>query len=221
MTDASVGDGRGERTWEELYRERGVVQREPSPEARRALDAFREAGAVKVLDLGCGSGRHSRLLADGGFRVWGCDPSPEALAIAAEWVPEADFRQGEMARLPYEDGFFDAVLCYQVIQHALVADIRRAVAETARALRPDGLLFLRVPSAEHPEAQTGREVEPGTRLGIDAIDGGLPHHYFTREEIEALFAAWALLDLRHIRHASEKAPTRMSASWSLLARRPA
>jgi len=74
------------------------------------------------------------------------------------------------------------------------------------------------PSTEHPEGQTGEEIEHGTRLGIDAIDGDVPHHYFTRPELECMFAAFNILSLKHKQHASEKDPSRPAASWSLLAK---
>ena len=212
------GPGKPGRTWEELYRSCGVVQEEPSSEASAAVDAFRRAGAQKVLDLGCGTGRHARVLFDNGFHVCGCDRSKEALFIAEQLVPEAAFEPAEMMALPYADDSFDAIFCYQVIQHARMADVQAAVKEMRRVLRARGMLFLRVPSTEHPEAATGKEIEPGTRLGIDAIDGDMPHHYFTCAELESLFGDFEILSLEHKHHASEKDHTRPAASWSLRCR---
>ena len=124
-----------------------------------------------------------------------------------------------MGALPYEDSFFDGILCYHVIQHAEMSEIRAAVAEIERVLQPNGILFLGVPSTEHPEGNTGRKIEPGTRIGINAIDGDMPHHYFTREEIETLFSGFEIIALQHQYHPSEKDAGRPAASWLLVAKR--
>ena len=206
-----------DRTWDALYRRRGIIQARPSPEVVGAIRMFRHARLETVLDLGCGTGRHTRLLADNGFSVYACDQSREALDMASRSVPEAQFQWTRMTELPYEDGFFDGVLCYQVLQHARMDGVLQAVTEVIRVLRSGGMLFLRVPSAEHPEAATGEETEPGTRLGIDAIDGDVPHHYFTRGELDRLFDGFNVLSLVHKHHASGKDPSRPAASWSLMA----
>ena len=205
------------RTWDELYRNEGVVQSVPSSEIFAVGAAFRQLGVKSVLDLGCGAGRHARVLADHGFAVWGCDRSREACELAARLVPDGKFETAEMVKLPYSAGFFDAIVCYQVIQHGLVEEAERAVAEMTRVLKAGGSVFVRVPSIKHPEARTGEEIELGTRLGIDAIDGDVPHHYFTQPELESLFVGFNILSLKHKPHPSEKDPSRPAASWSLLA----
>ena len=215
-----AGTRTASRTWGDLYRERGVVQAEPSPEAAWAIDQFHRAGLRSVLDLGCGTGRHTRLLVAAGFSVAACDRARDALKLASATLPGVGFRYAEMTALPYTDAAFEGVLCYQVIQHGRWADICQAVSEMKRALAAGGLLFLRVPSIEHPESNTGREVEPGTRIGIDAIDGDVPHHYFAEPELRQLFADFGITHLAHKHHASGKDPSRPAASWSLLAGKP-
>lgn len=206
-------------SWGALYREHGVIQPTPSPEVVGAIEAFREAGAQTVLDLGCGTGRHLRLLVEGGFEVHGCERSQEAVAICGRAVPGAALLQADMTALPYASRQFDAVLCYQVIQHDRMIRVWHAAREIQRVLRPGGVLFLRVPSTRHPEASTGSAVELGTRIGIDAIDGQLPHHYFAKAELKGLFRGFEIVSLVHKMHASEKDRSRPAASWSLLARR--
>lgn len=83
--------------------------RQPSPWLLRQAHRFRPAG--RILDLACGSGRHSRWLAAQGYRVLAVDRDPEALAGLAG-VPGLETRQldleGEVWPL---DGLeFDGVL---------------------------------------------------------------------------------------------------------------
>jgi ubiquinone/menaquinone biosynthesis C-methylase UbiE len=205
------------KNWGSLYEERGVVQREPSAKVVEAVGFFRTAKTRMILDLGCGTGRHAALLQRSGFRVYGCDSSAAALAMAREMLPEAQLLQCDMGLLPYHDQCFEGIICHAVIQHGTVAAIKKTIAEIHRILKKGGVLFLTVISTEHPEYLTGREIEPGTKMNIDAIDGDMPHHYFTESEMRDFFGDFTILKLEHYRAPSEKTPGRLAATWALYA----
>lgn len=82
-------------------------------EVRRALTMLRPKGGERVLDLACGSGRHSLELARQGFTVFGVDISPELIELArGEAVAqelEATFIEGDLRELEFADEF-DIVL---------------------------------------------------------------------------------------------------------------
>jgi ubiquinone/menaquinone biosynthesis C-methylase UbiE len=207
------------RDWDSLYREKGVVQKEPSPKAADAVSFLRSTGTSRVLDLGCGTGRHTAYFARNGFEVLGCDSSEAALHIARGVLPEVEFQVCDVGWLPYRDGSVDGIFCHAVIQHGTLAAIRKTIAEMHRVLRRDGALFLTVTSTEHPEYLTGHEIEPGTKLHIDAIDGDMPHHYFTEPEMRDLFWRFVVIKLEHYRAPSEKSPGRIAATWAIYATR--
>lgn len=205
--------------WNSLYRERGVVQEQPSQRVVEAARLFRADGANRILDLGCGTGRHTNYVLRKGFEICGCDSSDDALRIARGALPEVQFWLCDMTSLPCKNGAFDGVLCHAVVQHGTIHTIRKAVLEVQRVLRPGGILFLTVPSTEHPEYLTGEEIEPNTKMNIDAIDGAMPHHYFTEAEMRALFKGYEILRLEHHLGSSEKDPSRVAATWALHAKR--
>lgn len=205
--------------WDSLYQERGVVQTGLSPKARDAVDFLREAKAERVLDLGCGTGRHTAYLVQNGFELIGCDSSEAALRIVREVLPEVELLVCDAGSPPYRNQSFDGIFCHAVIQHGTLAAIRKTIAEMHRVLRGGGALFLTVTSTEHPEYQTGHEIEPGTKLHIDAIDGDMPHHYFTEQEMRQLFGRFVIAKLEHYRAPSEKSPGRIAATWALYAKR--
>jgi SAM-dependent methyltransferase len=207
------------KNWGSLYQERGVVQREPSAKVVEAVAFFQTAETKTILDLGCGTGRHAALLQNKGFQVYGCDSSASALGIARENLPQVQFQQCDMGLLPYRDQRFDGIVCHAVIQHGTVATTRKTIAEIHRVLRIGGLLFLTVISTEHPEYLTGQEIEPGTKMHIDAIDGDMPHHYFTESEVRDFFGDFHIVKLKHYRAPSEKTPGRLAATWALYAQR--
>jgi ubiquinone/menaquinone biosynthesis C-methylase UbiE len=203
--------------WDSLYQESGAVQKDVSPKASEAVNFFRMTGAIKILDLGCGTGRHAVYLTQNGFEVCGCDSSATALRIARGILPEVQFQRCDVGSLPYRDRSIDGVFCHAVIQHGTVATIRKTITEIHRVLRRGGVLFLTVISTEHPEYLTGQELEPGTKINIDAIDGDMPHHYFTESEMRDFFRDFVIMDLEHYRAPSEKNPGGMAATWALYA----
>jgi SAM-dependent methyltransferase len=114
----------------------------------------------RVLDIGCGSGRHmDAVLRRDGISVVGVDLDGGDLRLARDRCQYlADFgacrgrwtlaRAGATA-LPFPDAAFDLVICSEVLEH--VPDHRRAAAEAVRVLRPGGDLVVSVPR-RWPEA---------------------------------------------------------------------
>lgn len=93
-----------------------------------------------ALDAACGTGRHAAYLASLGHIVIGVDISPEMLAVARSKVPGADFRDGDLHKLPVPDQHVDLVVCALALTH--VPDLAPVLAEFARVLRPGGHLVI-------------------------------------------------------------------------------
>ena len=115
------------------------------PLAAAELDGF-----GRVLDLGCGDGQISRLLAGSGAQVVGVDPTWNQIRVAHERGGGAAFARSEAAELPFADGSFDAVVACLVFEH--IDDVDGAIAEVARVLRPGGQFsfFLNHPLLQTP-----------------------------------------------------------------------
>jgi tellurite methyltransferase len=117
----------------------------------------------RVLDAGCGGGRNLMYLLRRGFTCFGIDRDATAIdqlrALAAQLAPglaRENFRVGELDRLPWEDGAFDAVVCSAVLHFAAdAAHFDRMVGEMWRVLAPDGMLFARLASNIGIEAAVG------------------------------------------------------------------
>ena len=206
--------------WNSIYEERGILQKEVSETVIEAVNFFKQELVRTVLDLGCGTGRHIAYLLEEGFQIYGCDSSGAALEIAMEALPAVNFETCNMTALPYEDGFFDAVICNHVIQHGTIAEIKVAISEIHRILRKGGILFLVAISTNHPKYLTGTEIEPNTRINTDSVDGDLPHHFFTEEELRALFSKpFKIVKSVHFEAPSELDPNKEMAAWKMYARR--
>lgn len=103
----------------------------------------------RVLDLGCGTGKQTLLLAPFADEVWAIDLSAESLRQAEARCARAGFRnvrflQQSIVALPAEDGSVDAIFSYgDVISHVHVAYLQ-VFAESARVLTPGGLMAFEV-----------------------------------------------------------------------------
>jgi ubiquinone/menaquinone biosynthesis C-methylase UbiE len=100
------------------------------------------ARGARVLDVGCGIGGASRMLARQGAVVTGIDLTPEFVKAAEELsrrvgVTGITFRQASALDLPFAEGSFDAAVMMHVGMN--LADKRRLFAEVARVLRPGGV----------------------------------------------------------------------------------
>ncbi|MEO8424915.1 MAG: class I SAM-dependent methyltransferase, partial [Actinomycetota bacterium] len=73
-------------------------------------------GGAAVIELGCGSGTAAAVLADGRTYT-GVDISAGQLALARERLPGETFLHGDLTRISFPDGTFDAVVALYVFNH--------------------------------------------------------------------------------------------------------
>jgi len=76
--------------WEKIYQKEGRVWKEPFPRFGDVIQTFQERGCRKILDLGCGSGRHVVGFSQAGFQTTGMDISPTGLNLAQNWLDEQE-----------------------------------------------------------------------------------------------------------------------------------
>lgn len=106
--------------------------------------------AGKMLDLGCGTGRHAVLFGARGWRVTGVDRSAEMLAIARRRATEVGsrsvhFESGDIRSVRLDGRFDVALLMFAVLGYQLAdADVAATLATAGAHLRPGGLLFFDV-----------------------------------------------------------------------------
>jgi SAM-dependent methyltransferase len=110
----------------------------------------------RLLDLGCGAGRHAFEAMRRGARVTALDHDEAelkdvaAMARAMGDAGELDrpgrsgCARGDATALPFPDGSFDRIIAAEVLEH--ISDDERAVRELARVLRPGGTIAVTVPA---------------------------------------------------------------------------
>jgi SAM-dependent methyltransferase len=120
-----------------LYRDKDYAA-----EARyvRDLVARHRPNARSFLDLGCGTGRHARLLAEHGYEVSGVDLSEEMLKVARASAPELHFTHGDVRSVRLGRKFDVVASLFHVMSYQTTnADLRAALATIREHLAPGGL----------------------------------------------------------------------------------
>ena len=197
--------------WEAIYAREGRVFDEPFPGYSAVAQKFSRNSCRRILDLGCGNGRHVVALVKDGFEVVGLDISSSGLRLTGEWLKDekleadlvaADFRQ----HLPLVGECFDGLLSTQVIHHAMIAEVRLAIGEIWRVLKKGGIAFVTVAGRTHADLGY-EEVEPATFIPLTGTEKGLPHHIFSESELCLEFGAFQVEQLER------RAEGRVIACW--------
>ena len=171
-----------------------------------------EPGA-RVLDVGCGPGRHSHALARRGITVHGVDISERFVALAREAAPAgATFERLDARALPF-DGEFDAAVSLCQGAFGLVAEADAGVLDgMARAVRPGGRVAVSAFSAYFQV----RYLEPTDDFDADA---GVNHERTTLKDeagTEAAFDLWtSVFTPRELRLLAARAGLDVEAIWSV------
>ncbi|MFI6603083.1 class I SAM-dependent methyltransferase [Nonomuraea sp. NPDC050536] len=104
------------------------------------LNLVRRSRAIRLLDVGCGTGVVTGAAIALGAEVTAVDSDLDMLELTARRHPYATVRLATLPELPFPDETFDAVTGNFVINH--IEDVPRAVDELHRVLRPGGTLAL-------------------------------------------------------------------------------
>ena len=118
----------------------------PEERFRRVIRIFGKLRGDRLLDMGCGDGAATMALqkAMGAKEAVGVDIDHAAVATAREKGVEAFQGDINSIELPYEDAYFDAAYCGEVIEHLFDPD--HLLDEVYRLLRPRGVCVITTPN---------------------------------------------------------------------------
>jgi SAM-dependent methyltransferase len=215
--------------WDKYWRDETYVARtwlDPDADVVRLSPFMKDHQVRRVLDLGCGVGRHLVYLSRQGFEMHGLDLSPAGVERCqkelAQHQLQATVQVADMFAIPYPDRWFDWVLTVQVIYHTTAAALQQAIRHVHDKLKPGGFFYVTFPPVDNIGPDSGQEVEPRTYLKEE--DGEpLLHHYVISEEIDTLMHGFTLLEKRLEPRESRDQAGQISRRlrWNVLAQRPA
>ncbi|MCR5308259.1 MAG: class I SAM-dependent methyltransferase, partial [bacterium] len=135
------------KTWDWKKNE-GVEWLEPSMESFYFANKWIKENKKRVLDLGCGLGRHSMLFYDYGFNVTACDITPYCINYLKNWQKERNISfpviECDMLNMPFENNSFDCIYAYHVFSHTNLEGFKKMFNDIYKILDNDGEIFFDV-----------------------------------------------------------------------------
>lgn len=196
--------------WEKLHKEPRFRPKYPSESVvQYAFRNFKRDGNTKVLDLGCGAGRHIFFMAKENIIPYGIDISEEGVRYTRELLKRYKFDNfakniivGDFTNLKFENNYFDGIICYGVLYYSKKEQIEKSVEEIYRVLKEDGKALIVVRNTKDYRFGLGKEIEKNTFI-IDENDSNkcaynesaMIMHFFTEEEIRSLFYEFSKVEI--------------------------
>ncbi len=200
--------------WNKIFRKYGKVFLEPEEDMESVANVFKKHGIRKILDLGCGTGRHVIFFTKNGFKVYGIDIAEQGIKIAKEWLKkeklQAELRVGSIyKKLPYRNNLFDAVISTNTIHHEKIENIRKAILEIERVLKTRGLIFITVRKRKFKKLypkysiieRYGQQktkckvIDSRTYVPVEGGEKGLIHYLFNKKLIRKEFKSFKILNI--------------------------
>jgi ubiquinone/menaquinone biosynthesis C-methylase UbiE len=184
--------------WEESYKNKQNFVFYPNEEMVRFIskyirkrtgfssfeDHLPNAAGMKLLDVGCGIGRHLVMAQDFELDPHGFDLSAEAIRTAREWLrsrglqnAEEKIVQSDARALPWRDTYFDVAVSHGVLDSMPFDIAKSAISEVQRTLKPESLFYCDLIGGGNQEEVVSTFHEK------DTIQS-----YFDEEKIDELFS---------------------------------
>ena len=148
-----------------------------------------------ALDIGCGTGKYLKYLLDAGFNVTGIDSSETAIKMTGELLhDQGSFIVADMYEYEYTVNTYDLIISHCTLHHGRKGKVISVLMQIYQALLPDGKTFISLPSNEGKKhwIMMGEHetLDDGTCIPLTGPEKGLPHSFYSRAEVEQLFASY-------------------------------
>ncbi len=185
--------------WEDTFAEKpDMFGTSPSAPAKAGAEMFKRAGALNILELGCGQGRDTIFFAQSGFQVFALDYSEAAIQTVKEKARQAGVsakiiasQQDVRQPLPFRDGSLDACYSHMLYCMALTTDELEFLSqEIRRVLKTGGLNIYTVRHTGDPHY--GKGIHRGEEM---YEVGGFIVHFFSREKVDHLARGYEIVTI--------------------------
>lgn len=173
---------------------------EPASEMYSLLKRWQKANFKKILDLGCGIGRHAIFFSKNGFDVGACDLSQEGIDKLNKLIKNKGLNinaeVSDMLSLPYENNSFDGLIAFHVISHTDDKGIDKVLSEIKRVLKLQGEAFITFNSKNSLSFKNpdNKHLSENTVVKTTGFETGIPHFYTNKEGVEKLLVDFEIVE---------------------------
>lgn len=206
------------KSWDWANVDAGLIEKiwtRVSDEFLPAAYRWKDRGWKRVLDLGCGIGRHSIFLASLGYDVVAVDLSAYAIStVDAEAKKRGldskiQFLKSDMIDLPDNMGEFDCILTFHTIYHTDYSGLKRTISWITDNLRKGGGLYVTFLS-KNPSPLNSEKyevIDEYTVISKGGPEKGIPHTFLDHDNIYTLLEPYRIAKLQQIRDFFEQGKT--------------
>ena len=169
----------------------------PAPEVLDFIRTLSPIERPKVLDLGCGLGRHAIAFALAQFSVTATDASSTAIRHLNDWAKslqlsiETQVCEVHAETLPIDT--YDVVLSYNVIYHGVHEQLARAIQRVHKLLKRKGIFYFTCPTRQDGKYGFGERVAPHTYRCTKSVTPGDIHYFADEEDLAELLVGFRTL----------------------------
>ncbi|RJR30245.1 class I SAM-dependent methyltransferase [Candidatus Microgenomates bacterium] len=164
------------------------IEEWPSEDIIRFHKKYVNGKAKRIVDLGCGAGRHCFYFGALGHEVWGIDISSTGIKKAKEinqvYKLPLQFRVGNIKKLPYPGNFFDYAICWATIFYQNKSDVERSLIEINRCLQKGAYFLFTLKHPQDSRNKHGQKVAHNTYVD----NQGLTMYFTDYPEIKNLIS---------------------------------
>ncbi|MBN1051160.1 class I SAM-dependent methyltransferase [Clostridium botulinum] len=196
--------------WQNLHKQNRFRPKYPAELiVQYVFKNFTKDKSTKVLDIGCGAGRHVYFMANENIDAYGVDISQSGIEYTTKLLKEngvsANLEISSMDKLPFEDNYFEGIICYGVLYYCKNKEIKNAVQEMKRVLVENGKGLVVVRNKKDYRYGKGKEIEKNTFLIKERDkskcafnENGMTMHFFDRKEVEELFKEFKEVEIDEV-----------------------
>jgi len=153
-----------------------------------------------VLDIGCGTGRYLKILQACGFKTDGIDSSKTAVEMTKKELGNSSgVLCVDMFEFEIPKNKYDLIISISTIHHGTKEQIQNLVNKIHEALTKNGKIFISLPNLEGGKQwntfKDHEKIAEGTSVPSSGPEKGLPHSFYTKEEVQKLFSKFKDLKL--------------------------
>lgn len=150
----------------------------------------------KILEIGCGSGNNFEFYKSMGLNIYGCEVDEKIINLLKNKIVSlnisADLKVGFNINIPYPDNFFDYLVSWNCIHYENnERDIKKAIEEYARVLKPGGRLIVQTSGPKNYIKEGGKYIDHHLfqiGLSTDFRCGKVFFYFYSEEDLNNYFS---------------------------------